>query len=143
MTQITPPQPSQQTQPPIAQPIAPGQEPRNRGQVLSVATNQKGVLLALLIQVICGISMAFLASRPELKLYPMAVGMIAGLVGAAFVFKLANDLYGPVKGIILALLTLVPLVSLLVLLIVNSKALAILKQAGVKVGLLGANLREI
>ena len=69
--------------------------------------------------------------------------LIVGLVGAVFVFMLAIKVYGTRLGIVLGVLSLVPLISLIVLLGVNGNATGILKQNGIKVGLLGANAAAI
>ena len=60
-----------------------------------------------------------------------------------FVFLLAIKVYSPVVGILFAILTLVPCVGLLMLLLINGKATRILKQNGIRVGLMGANLSEV
>jgi len=41
------------------------------------------------------------------------------------------------------ILTIIPLIGLIVLLIINSKATSALRAAGVRVGLLGANLNDL
>ena len=51
--------------------------------------------------------------------------------------------YGSGLGILLGVLCLLPLVGLLVLLAVNGKATRVLKQNGIRVGLLGADLSSI
>ena len=65
------------------------------------------------------------------------------ITGAFFVFQLAIRVYGTGLGILLGILTLIPLIGLFVLLAVNGKATNVLKQNGIKVSLLGANLSEI
>ena len=65
------------------------------------------------------------------------------LVATVFVFLLAIKVYSTGVGILLRVLTLIPVVGLIVLLIVNGKATAILKQNGIKVGLMGADLSQI
>ena len=69
--------------------------------------------------------------------------LVVGIVGTVFVFRLAIRVYSTGVGILLGVLTLIPCISLIVLLVVNGKATAILKQNGIKVGLLGANLSEV
>lgn len=59
------------------------------------------------------------------------------------VFLLAVKLYGTALGIVLGILSLIPLIGLLVLLGVNGKATSVLRANGVKVGLLGARLSEV
>jgi hypothetical protein len=63
----------------------------------------------------------------------------ATLLGVVFVFMLSIKLYGIVIGVILGLLTLVPLLGLLILLVINSKATNTLKAFGIPVGLMGAD----
>lgn len=69
--------------------------------------------------------------------------LVVGLAGTVFVFLLAIKVYSTGVGVLLGILTLVPCIGLIVLLIVNGKATGILKQNGIKVGLLGANLSQI
>jgi len=68
---------------------------------------------------------------------------LVGIVGAVCVFLLAIKVYGTGLGILLGILSLVPCVGLVILLIVNGKATGVLKQNGIKVGFLGANLSSI
>lgn len=60
-----------------------------------------------------------------------------------FILMLATRLYGTGTGVVLGVLTLVPLVGLIILLVVNAKATGILKKHGIKVGLLGADAGRI
>jgi hypothetical protein len=66
-----------------------------------------------------------------------------GLVGGVFVFLLGRKVYGPVAGVILGLLTVTPCVGLVVILVVNASATSALQSNGVRVGLLGARMRDI
>jgi hypothetical protein len=56
---------------------------------------------------------------------------------------LAIKIYSIVVGVLLGILTFVPCLGLVMLLLVNGKATNILKENGVKVGLLGADLSRI
>ena len=64
-------------------------------------------------------------------------------IDAVFVFMLAMAVYNNAAGIVLGVLTLVPILGLIVLLIINGKATSILRQHGIKVGLMGASSRQI
>jgi len=55
---------------------------------------------------------------------------------------LAINLYSAVVGILLSVLTLMPLINLLVLWRMSAKATSILEDAGHHVGFLGARLSE-
>lgn len=75
------------------------------------------------------------------------VGPIAGLLGLAtlilgiigIVRMGAGFGYSTLSKILLGVSMIIPLVGLIVLLVLNSKATAALRQAGYKVGLLGAS----
>jgi len=69
--------------------------------------------------------------------------LVLGLIGTVFVFLLGIKVYNVGLGILLGILTFIPCLGLIVLLIVNGKATSTLKQNGIKVGLLGANLSQI
>jgi hypothetical protein len=106
----------------------------------TVATRQKAMLLCLLGQITLFVLQFVLpAMRPLLGLAYLAVGITA----AVFVFMLCLTVYNTTMGIILGILTLIPLIGLLVLLIVNGKATKLLQEHGIKVGLLGANASQI
>jgi hypothetical protein len=62
------------------------------------------------------------------------------VVAMGLTLVLLSKVYRSAAAGILALLTLVPLIGLLALLVVNSRATFILRQNGHKVGLLGASL---
>lgn len=114
---------------------------RNREDLRRVARAQKGVLMCILFYLIALIGRFVFPAELQILI---GIGVVlVGFVGAIFVFILAMRVYGTVFGIVLGLLSLIPLINLLVLLMVNGKATSILKQQGIQVGLLGANLSEI
>ncbi len=112
-----------------------------RDDLRSVAKSQKGILVCILMYLVA--VFAQFAIPPEVRMLFLVGVLLVVLVGAVFVFMLAIKVYGTGLGIVLGFLSLVPLVGLVVLLIVNGKATGILKQNGIKVGLLGANLSSI
>jgi hypothetical protein len=113
----------------------------SREDLRSVAKSQKGILVCILIYIIAVVVRFFL---PEDLALILALGvLVVGIVAMVFVFQLAIKVYGTGAGILLGILTLIPIIGLLVLLIINGKATRILKANGIKVGLLGANVEEI
>ena len=112
-----------------------------REDLRSVAKHQKGILVCILIYLIAVVFQ--FALPPELRALLGLGVLVVGLVGTVFVFLLAIKVYSTGVGVLLGILTLVPCIGLIVLLIVNGKATAILKQNGIKVGLLGADLSQI
>lgn len=112
-----------------------------REHLLAVAFAQRGIIVCILIYF--GLVAAQFAIPPEFKFW-LALGLIPlGLLATVFVFMLALRVYGQTTGIVLGLLTLVPVVGLIVLLAVNQRATKILTDADVRVGLLGANTSDI
>ncbi len=106
--------------------------------VREIAMRQKVVLVCILIYLVAVV--AQFALPPELRLF-LGLGVLGVIVVATvFVFLLATKLYGTGLGIVLGILTLIPLLGLLVLLIVNAKATSTLREHGIKVGLLGAKI---
>jgi hypothetical protein len=101
---------------------------------------QKAMLLCLLAQIALFVLQFVVPGiRPILGLAYLAVGITA----AVFVFMLCLTVYNTAVGIILGILTLIPLIGLFVLLVVNGKATKLLQEHGIKVGLLGANASQI
>ena len=113
----------------------------DRADLRAVARHQKGILMCILLNfiVVFGQMAVPVTFRPILGWSVLAIG----LAGTAFVILLAMKVYSPVFGVVLGLLAFVPLAGLLVLLSVNGKATRILKQNGIRVGLLGADLSMI
>ena len=108
----------------------------SREDLRSVAKYQKGILVCILIYLVSVFGQFALPVdvRPLL-----GIGLlVVMLIGAVFVFLLAMKTYGTGLGILLGVLSLVPLLGLIILLIVNGKATNILKENGIAVGLLGA-----
>ena len=113
-------------------------EPADWQDLRLIASRQKGVLYCILFYILG--SLALFMLPPDMAIL---TGLLLGIVFVAafvYVFLLASKLYGAGVGVVLALLTLVPLVGLIVLLVVNQKATKILTENGVKVGFMGAHV---
>ena len=104
----------------------------SREDLRKVAKFQKGILVCILVYI--------LAVAGQFALPPQIRPMV-GL--AVLVVGLAMKTHGTVLGIILGVLCLVPILGLLILLLVNQKATTVLQSNGIKVGLLGADLRSL
>ncbi|MEO2019109.1 MAG: hypothetical protein ABGZ53_32595 [Fuerstiella sp.] len=132
-------------QAPQSMPVAVGVLSGTRDDLLSVAKCQKGILVCILIQFVA--TFGLFALPPEAPLLVrfgvLIVVLVVVLVGAVFVFMLAIKVYGTGFGIILGVLSFVPLIGFFVLFVVNGKATNVLKENGIKVGLLGANVSSM
>jgi hypothetical protein len=139
------PQPSPQATPPhpplgYAQPLGYAPPPP-RNDLRTIAMQQKAIMYCILgyiVFVILQIALPF-----PLNLMATFGVLAAMITGAVFVFMLALSLHNTATGIILGILTLVPLVGLIVLLVINSKATTLLRSQGIQVGLMGAKTSQI
>ena len=108
----------------------------SREQIRVIAGRQKMLCVCLLAYIIAFI--LFFVSPGGLTRVFGLIGFAASVAAMVCVFLLATKLYGTGLGIVLGILTLIPLVGVIILLIVNGKATGILRKHGVKVGLMGA-----
>ncbi len=67
---------------------------------------------------------------------------VVGIIGIVLVYQLAKAQKSSVAWL-WALLQIIPVVSLICLLIINQKATSILKQKGVRVGLMGGDSTQL
>jgi hypothetical protein len=117
----------------------------SREELLKVAKAQKGVIYCLLAQILLAVA-AILAENqlpPLLQVFLGLAMIVAVLAGVVYVFLLCANVYPSWVGPVLGLLALVPCISLLVLLGVNGKATSILRQNGIRVGFMGAGLKQL
>ncbi len=126
---------------PIHQPVPLGYAPPPRNDLRQIAMRQKAVMWCILGYLAAVVLQAVLS--PEIAVLGALLGLTASVTGAGFVFMLAIAIYRTGAGIALGILTLIPLVGLIVLLIVNGKATRIRRENGIKVGLMGANMRQV
>lgn len=111
-----------------------------RQELYSVAYYQKIILWCLLAYVIAVIAQFTVPSEVRLVMGITFIGV--GILAAVFVFMMALKVYGTTMGIVLGIMTLIPLVGLIALLVINQKATKLLTQRGYRVGLMGADLAE-
>jgi hypothetical protein len=120
-------------------------EPRPRGKRLpreklrKIAVRQKILLFCLLAYILCGI--AVLATPAEIKWLPAIPAGIAIITCVIFVFLVSIEVDGPVWGTLLAMLT--PCFGLIIMVVVNQRAIGVLNRHGIHVGFMGANLQDI
>jgi len=102
---------------------------------------QKGIIACVLIHLL---AVVFQFALPTVLRLILGLGIIAvGLIGTIFVILLSAKIYVTVAGILFGIGALLPCIGLIVLLVVSGKATGIMKQNGIKVGLLGADVSEI
>jgi len=123
------------------QPNAAAAPPRE--ELKSIAVKQRRVILCILcylVLVVLAAAAQILPGGVKILIIPIGLGMMAvGVASAVFIFMLGIQLYGTAVGVLLGLLTFLPVIGLLVLLIVNAKATRTLRAGGLRVGFLGVN----
>ncbi|QNN23665.1 hypothetical protein HED60_15755 [Planctomycetales bacterium ZRK34] len=75
---------------------------------------------------------------PQLRIVVAGVGLVTMLLTPIAILRLATQLYRPLVVGLLTLIGIVPLLGLISLYLVNKKATATLRAAGIRVGVLGA-----
>jgi len=112
-----------------------------RADLRTIATRQRAIMFCILGYIILFVLQ--FAFPPPLRLVVGLAAFAMQIAGAVFVFMLALALYGTAAGVVLGILTLIPLIGLIVLLIINGKATNLLRAHGIHVGLMGARASEI
>lgn len=114
-----------------------------REDLRKVATYQKGILVCILLYFVAVISNLVLPENAALGIALLLLLVGVGLASMVFIFLLAMKVYSTALGVVLGIGALFPLIGLIILLMVNGKATRILKENGIHVGLLGANVSRI
>lgn len=115
----------------------------------AMAWYQKVLILCLVVQLLIwvGYTLAIVTGMDrdngEGAILALLWTAAVGLLGGVFVTLLGAKVYGPVPGVILGLLTVVPCVGLVIILIVNATATTTLQANGARVGLFGVRVRDI
>lgn len=118
-----------------------------RERIERIASNQRMVILVLLAYL--GVILLGIATDrpgPDAASLEVVFGVaVLCVVIAGFVFavRMAQALEGPGSGILYAILLLIPLLSLITILVLNSQATGELRRAGLKVGLLGVSSGQL
>ena len=97
-------------------------------EVLEIARRQKSILWLIIANL--------------LTFWIPGASIVTGLIGVIFIYRLGKVLRSSL-AILYAILGFIPLVGLVGLLILNSKATGALRQRGVRVGLMGANREDL
>jgi hypothetical protein len=128
-------------QPPAAPIQTPGEVRGDRAYLLLVAKYQRGIMLCILASIL-GAVLQFALPGP-LRLLATCLQVLVSLASVVFVVLLAKTVYNVVAAVVYAVLAFVPCVGLIALLVINQKATSVLREAGLKVGLLGADLSKL
>jgi len=101
--------------------------------ITKVASGQKLIIYAILVNFLTVGLCALIGDIGGL------LGIVVIVMSLVGMFRLASGLgYSTGKKIMFVILLLVPLIGLITLLVLNSRATKVLREGGYKVGLLGA-----
>ena len=119
----------------------------DRDRLKRIASAQRNVMIVILLYVcLLPINIGLSSLGPNVPwaevALPIIIFIIFGL-GVVSMYRLASIIRGPGIAVIHALGLFVPILGLLLLLSNSGKATRELQQAGIKVGLLGANPKSI
>jgi hypothetical protein len=78
-----------------------------------------------------------------LKLVPAIYGAVISLTAAILVWAIAIKVFGGGLGTLFGIMSLIPCVGLIMLLVINGKATAVLQNHGYTVGFLGVPMSEL
>lgn len=106
-----------------------------------VASRQRAIMYCLL-GYIASYVLTIAVPSPLNLVFALAI-IACSVTAAVFVFMLALSVYNATAGIVLGILTLIPLIGVITLLIINAKATRTLRAHGIRVGLLGANPNQV
>ncbi|MEI6654184.1 MAG: hypothetical protein WCP45_05395 [Verrucomicrobiota bacterium] len=119
----------------------------SRDWLRSIGRSQRHVNLAFLLYLaVIPIAYGINSMGTGSTLAPMLLGIyILGVIifGAVAIYRLTAILKGHIVAVIYMLGLLIPLLGLLLLLSINGRATKELRKAGIKVGLMGANVESI
>lgn len=128
-------------QSPLTESRAVGIRSGDPADLRNVARFQKGVLVCILLYILLIVFQFFIPESLRPVLAFVALGVV--VTGTVFVFMLAIAMHSVGVGILLGLLTLLPCIGLITLLVVNGQATNVLRQNGIRVGLLGADMSQL
>lgn len=110
--------------------------PASESAIEDVAAGQKMIIWAIVLNIV-----SVIVSTGFADLW-VVVALAAIALGITGLLRLAKGLgYSTPMKVVLVVLAAIPLVSLIMLLIVNGRATKALKEAGYRVGLFGARKR--
>jgi hypothetical protein len=129
---------------PYAPPTAPIEGPTldpDRAKLRDIARHQRDINLMILAQFLLYVGAGLTRDFAP----PFIVGLVALAIVALSLlatFRLASALYGTTMAIVYGILMFAPCIGLIVLLLLNQEATRRLRNAGFKVGLLGADPKQ-
>lgn len=113
-------------------------------KIYAVAFYQKAINACVLAQLASILAQfAIVITFPELAILWLMGWVVITLASLIFAFMLAMALHGIGQAIVYGVLMIIPYLNLILLLFLNSRATRLLRRYRIRVGLLGANLKQL
>jgi hypothetical protein len=119
-------------------PLSYATPPMPSEDIRRIATRQRTMMYCLLAYVIFAIG-SVVAPR-QVAPFVVIAAFAMSIAASVFVFMLAIQLFGKGTGIVLGIGALILYLGLIPMLVVNQRATKVLKENGIPVGFMGANL---
>jgi uncharacterized membrane protein len=126
-------------------------EIRDKTRLKRIASNQRGLLVCVLLMVLLSIVSAFDKYNGSetsifgeaMEMIPVYVYYLVNIVGFIFLILMAANAYNSViMAVVLGLLCFIPCIGILILLGANQQATRLLRANGYKVGFWGAKMNQ-
>lgn len=114
--------------------------PFSNAEFIAVAERQRAVIWMIPVTLATWVAIVILDTMTQNSLFS-ALTWIPGIVSTVFVWHLAKAV--KVSPIVYAALSMLPLVGLITLLILNSRATGLLSGRGIRLGLMGARQADL
>jgi DNA-directed RNA polymerase subunit RPC12/RpoP len=106
-----------------------------------LAMMQKGIFVCILLYLLA-IPLPFVIPQ-EYRMIPIGYALVVSLIGTVLVWAMAIKVFGGGVGTLFGLMSLIPCVGIIMLLVINGKATAVLQNHGYTVGFLGVPMSEL
>jgi hypothetical protein len=126
--------------PPRAGDRAVGVKSGRREDVKAVAVAQKAIMICILLQLVIGAARFFVP--PQYAIPLLVVALLVLVASMISVCLLAIRVFNIGLGIVYGIGAVIPCIGLLVLFVVNQRAIKILRDNGHEVGFFGADLSK-
>ncbi len=113
-------------------------------RVITIARRQRTLLMAMLVAILISVAQVLVAFyAPQFLLLLAIPNLFVSVALLVLGVRFAALLYPLIVTILFAIFLLIPVLNLLVLLAINSRANKAIRQAGHRVGLLGVNIERM
>ena len=112
-----------------------------KDNLITIAKRQKALINTSAFYFI--VNALYITMAPELKPIVKLIGVVNFFIMIVLNIRLCWRLYGPIGKTIMTILSFVPIINFIAIWVASSRVNRTLKKAGVKVGFMGAKIKDI